>query len=166
MIMLLTKNQLTAQIEEFAQGKLTLSALRDWFKPYLVANDLNVPDGNEALVYQLMFAFEDDSVAEQKHRVNARRLVRAVGQLAEPAAVLAVFRLLQQQDRLGNIFEKHFAGIVSRVGLLNAISSSGLTQELRQWLSTASTDQLRSLHSALSNENYLDVLALTQLKER
>lgn len=159
--MLLTTNQLRAQVEAFAQGELGLPALRDWFKPYLIENELDVPDGNESLVYQVMFAFEDDSIPETKHRLNAQRLIRAMTQVAKPSELVRAFLLLRHQDRLGDILDKHFAGIITRVGLLNAISNSDQLPELKRWLSAASDEQLRSLRAALSNENYRDALTLT-----
>jgi hypothetical protein len=157
-------SELLSQLEAFAEGRLPLAALRQWFTPFL-ADESVLSSRDPDVFFDLIFLFEDESLSEHTHFINARRLIRAARDVKAHATLSELIPLITDQDRLCTIIERNQTGIISRTSFISAISGSRYHPTLKQWLIHADPGLLEPFCTALSNENYRVVAAMTQMQQ-
>jgi hypothetical protein len=163
---------LIGELDAFARGDLTREELRRWFTPYQVDVGLERDEDEEPepwsserddqdLFWKLVWLFEAHDVDETEHRDLAERITACVQVSNSSATVLELLPLILARDRFCGIFEKHRRGIVSRIGFHSVIKKTfQYHDKLIEWLSAASTDNLRRLCELLNAGNYSEIVLL------
>jgi hypothetical protein len=128
------REDVAEQLALFAEGRITLSDLRRWFTPLLVAETVEAVEADNDLVFRLAFLFEDDSVEERTHRNHANRLSRAMRKVQSDNALIELLPVIVGQNRFCGIAQKYLHGTISRVGFLSAVSESSCSRRLKDWL--------------------------------
>jgi hypothetical protein len=161
---LISREDLTAQLEAFAKGWLTLDDLRRWFTPLLVAETTEAVAADRDLVFRLIFLFEDDSLSGDAHRCNAWRLSRALRAVESNSELIELIPVVTDQERLCAVVGKYRRGIISRTGFLSAISEARYSRRVKDWLVAADVAGLQFLCKVLSAGEYETVGLITGMR--
>ena len=169
----MTLDDLVDRLARFAEGELTLEALRLSFLPALEAEPLDVSEcdstpwdtaPDDARCYwRLLHLFDtmDGPDDEPALRRLAARLVHSVRE-AGSATTLELLSLLTDQDRFCAIVRKHAAGIISRTGFLNVVAESGYPAHVKLWLQHAGAEALARLCGRLEAGEVRGVAAMVE----
>ena len=164
--------ELFVQLRSFSDGQIDRDTLRKWFLPYHTApvslhdaeDDVDSADSwsadksSRALFWNVVWLIEGDAT-EDRHRDLAGRLAACFSGLDDAAAVLDLLPLIVARERFCSIVMKHRTGIVSRVGLLSVIAKTFPWQhDIRDWLTTASVDNMEALCRFLAADDYSSVV--------
>ena len=168
----MTLMELSAHLRRFADGELTLEALRQAFVPVLDADPLDVtrsdarpwtlaPD-DERLYWRLIHLFDTGEPGDEAAlRPAADRLVRSF-ESAGSATTLELLRVILDQGRFCEIVARHARGVVSRTGFLSVIAESGYPPHVKLWLEHAPHEALARLCARLEAGEYRAAAALVE----
>ena len=168
----MTLDDLSRRLRRFADGELTLEALRASFIPALEADPLDVTLSDSApwdrepenarLYWRLIHRFDTAELADEpRFRRLAHRLAGAMAD-AGSATTLELFVLLEDQERFCTIVQRHVAGIISRTGFLSVIAESGYPPHVKLWLQHATPDPLTRLCAALDAGRYAEAATMVE----
>lgn len=168
----MTLAELATRLQQFADGQLSLAALRTSFIPALEADPLDVTDSDgspwdrapedERLYWRLLHLFDTAPEADEGSlRRLAALLVRAV-ERAGSATTFELLAVVLDQDRFCTIIRKHGVGIISRTGFLSAVAESGYPGHVKLWLQHAGPDALEALCARLEDGDYAGVAAMLE----
>ena len=164
-LFLVDRGVLVEQLEAFADRRLTLEELRSWFTPLLIGETVAVADLDHDLVFRMVFLFEDDSLDEGKHAVNARRLVGAMRSPIANDVLLELLPVIAAQDRIAEILARYHRGLISRTSFLSAIRETRFTQRIKEWLSSSKPVTLERFRVLLDDGHYLRLAELLRIPE-
>lgn len=156
----MTLQDLTLRLARFADGELSLDALRESFLPALEADPLDVsasdstpwdttPD-DARCYWRLLHLFDTPEGGDDEAALRrlAARLVHSVRQ-AGSTITLELLPILADQDRFCTIVRKHAAGIITRTGFLSVVAESGYPAHVKLWLQHAGAEPLARLCARL-----------------
>jgi hypothetical protein len=147
------------QLEALVERRLTLDSLRRWFTPFLAGTRQTV-EQDEPLLFSIAFLFEDESLSETAHWVNADRLIRAFRDLEANAALMELIPIIIGQDRLCHLVAKFQSGTITRTGYLSAISNTRYSRGVKAWLNRSDPAELARLCESLDNCRYSESAAI------
>ena len=168
----MTLAELADRLRRFADGELTLAALRHSFVPAYDADPLDVersdarpwsaaPD-DARLAWRLIHLFDSAAADDEAAlRPLARRLVRSVHD-AGSATTHELLRVIADQDRFCEIVRRHRRGVISRTGFLSVIAESGYPPHVKLWLEHAGTAALERLCERLDAGEYGEVAGMLE----
>lgn len=168
----MTLAELSLRLRRFADGELSLEALRQSFIPALDADSLDVAESDAApwaanpddlrLYWRLIHLFDTaDDPDEPALRRLAGRLVTGTEE-AGSATTLELFRLLLDQERFCEILRRHERGVISRTGFLSVVAESGYPPHVKLWLQHAHAEALSTLCARLVDGDYAAVAAMVE----
>lgn len=162
-------DDLTAILESYAIGALSLDAVQQQLLPVLVADPLDVEssDGDvwdeaadeSRLFWRLVYLFESEVAGSDSLREDARRLVACFRQTGSAGVTLELLPLILDQDRFVAVCDRHRKGVISRTGLLSFVAESGYPSHVKLWLEHAGEDALGQIAGALDHERYANMAA-------
>ena len=172
----MTLAELASRLRSYADGAATREDLATWFAPLLAADPLDIeasdaepwrhsPD-EMRLFWRLVYLFDTAEVGDEVLRPFARRVCEALADTGDPALVHELLPIIEDQDRLGTIVERHLRGVISRTGFLSVIAESGYPGHAKLWLEHAGPGALRRLVDLLREARYREAAATIERAPR
>lgn len=146
---MITRHDLARQLSTFVRGESSLEELRRWMTQVLVPAEVPSPSEDRLLVARIAFLIEDESLNEDEHCALAGALSRVLQGPLPSERVLAAIPLLAKGERLHSVIQAVEAGKMTRTSFLSFVAESRLSTPVKQWLTRASTNQVRELSMAL-----------------
>lgn len=154
------RDVLLRKVADVASGRLDLADFQAWTAQVVAADSWDISDEDAHLVAPVLNAFEDDGAVTGGARQLAMRLLAVLESKTPGDLQAGLLTLATAHHAIARVVREVAAGRVSRMGLLNSLSKSGLDRGVRDRILQLSDDSLRALASHLDAQDYRQAVSL------